>query len=306
MTQTDSQPTVQFDVFTFTEASGELTGPEGGGAKSQRLPPQPAKLLGYLIRRQPEIASLEEIRDLLWPDVQVEFEKSLHTCVRKIRAALGDSASEPRFVETVPRRGYRFLVQAHAVAPKPGPDEAASDESIRAHSPPRPGADRGTPRWRLTAAFAAAALALLAPVLWQVTRAPASRATKVAIMPFEPISSPSALSPNNGFAEALVAELVGTNGTSLDVIGPTTSQAYPEHTGALGQWIESDGIDYVINGRELLPDGKPRVLVEIIRGRDGAHVWAQYMDQLPDGTPGAGVIAEALADEIAHPRQRKP
>ena len=96
--------------FEFDPNSGELFR-EGHSLQEPcgRLSPQPAQLLSFLIEHSPEIVGLEQIRELLWPDVQIEFEQSLHFCVRQIRAALGDSATTPRFVETVPRRGYRLI-----------------------------------------------------------------------------------------------------------------------------------------------------------------------------------------------------
>ena len=154
--------------------------------------------------------------------------------------------------------------------------------------------------------MALAVLTLVLALTWRMKTSPPAENLKIAVMPFEPIAAPSALEPGNAFAEGLVHHLVAASNPTLDVIGPTTTEAFPEHTGALGQWIESDGIDYVINGRELMGNDRPRVLVEIIRGRDGAHVWAQYMDQLPEGLAGVEVIAEALSEEIAHPRERRP
>ncbi len=86
-----------------------------------KLQPQPAKVLEVLASRSGEVVSREEIRQLVWGDAFVDFDASLNFCIKEIRRALGDSASSPRFVETVPRRGYRFLrpVRTDEEAPEP-------------------------------------------------------------------------------------------------------------------------------------------------------------------------------------------
>jgi DNA-binding winged helix-turn-helix (wHTH) protein/tetratricopeptide (TPR) repeat protein len=95
-----------FEDFELRLDSGELF---QGGAPV-KLQPQPAKVLEALASRSGEVASREEIRQLVWGDAFVDFDASLNFCIKEIRRALGDSATSPRFVETVPRRGYRFLL----------------------------------------------------------------------------------------------------------------------------------------------------------------------------------------------------
>jgi DNA-binding winged helix-turn-helix (wHTH) protein len=81
-----------------------------------RLRPQPFQILQELLSRRGELVTREELREKLWsPETFVDFEQSLNTSVKELRAALGDSATEPRYVETVPRRGYRFIAKAEVV-----------------------------------------------------------------------------------------------------------------------------------------------------------------------------------------------
>ncbi len=104
---------IRFGIFQLDTASGELL---KGGTKI-RLQEQPYQVLKALVERPGEVVSREELQQLLWPDETfVDFEDGLSTAVRKIRQALGDSASNPRFVETLPKRGYRFVAPVRSDA----------------------------------------------------------------------------------------------------------------------------------------------------------------------------------------------
>jgi DNA-binding winged helix-turn-helix (wHTH) protein/tetratricopeptide (TPR) repeat protein len=98
---------LHFDVFELDTGAGELRR-QGDRIK---LPPQPCRVLELLVRRSGEVLTREEIREHVWcNDTFVDFEQGLNFCIRQIREALGDTAGAPRFIETLPRRGYRFLV----------------------------------------------------------------------------------------------------------------------------------------------------------------------------------------------------
>jgi DNA-binding winged helix-turn-helix (wHTH) protein len=85
-----------------------------------RLQPQPFKLLTLLARRAGELVTREELRRELWGDGSfVDFEQGLGFCVRQVRSALGDSARSPLYIETLPRRGYRFAAPVEFVRPAP-------------------------------------------------------------------------------------------------------------------------------------------------------------------------------------------
>ena len=97
---------LRFDAFELDTAAGEL----GRHGDLIKLPPQPFKVLEALVRRSGEVVTRAEIREHIWPDdTFVDFEQGLNFCIRQIREALGDTADAPRFIETLPRRGYRFL-----------------------------------------------------------------------------------------------------------------------------------------------------------------------------------------------------
>jgi len=114
----ESATILRFDVFEIDTASGELRR-RGDRVK---LPPQPFRVLELLVRRGGEVVTRTDIRERIWSDSFVDFEQGLNFCIRQIREALGDNADAPRFIETLPRRGYRFLfpVEKRALAaPKP-------------------------------------------------------------------------------------------------------------------------------------------------------------------------------------------
>src|SRR5262252_1157102 len=108
----------RFDVFELDSGWGELR----KNGDRVKLSPQPLKVLELLIRRGGEVLTRADIRERIWNDSFVDFEQGLNFCIRQIREALGDTADAPRFIETLPRRGYRFLLPVEtppALQPKP-------------------------------------------------------------------------------------------------------------------------------------------------------------------------------------------
>src|SRR5215813_14972359 len=98
---------LRFGAFELNASAGELRH-QGDVVK---LAPQPLKVLDLLARRSGEVVTRNEIREHVWSgDTFVDFEQGLNFCVRQIREVLGDTADAPRFIETLPRRGYRFIV----------------------------------------------------------------------------------------------------------------------------------------------------------------------------------------------------
>jgi cholera toxin transcriptional activator len=119
----------RFGVFELDLSAGEL---RKSGVK-MRLQGQPFQVLALLLERAGEVVTREELQQKLWPsDTFVDFDHSLNTAINKVREALGDSASNPRYVETLARRGYRFIAPVQADAPKDAvPQEKAMANSAR-------------------------------------------------------------------------------------------------------------------------------------------------------------------------------
>ena len=158
-----SPRSVRFEGFELDLRAGELR-PEAG--KTQRLPEQPFRILTMLLQQPGEVLTREDIRKELWPDnTIVEFEHSINAAMNRLRQALGDSADHPRYIETLARRGYRWMVSVDWVEVKVGPN---SYVTLR--------------HWWSWAAGFFAAIALVAGILWFV-RVPArvSEATQTAV-----------------------------------------------------------------------------------------------------------------------------
>src|SRR5579864_5022121 len=103
----DAATVLRFDSFELDAGSGELR----KNGDRIKLPPQPFRVLELLVRHSGEVLTRAEIRDQVWrEDTFVDFEQGLNFCIRQIREAVGDTAGTPRFIETLPRRGYRFLI----------------------------------------------------------------------------------------------------------------------------------------------------------------------------------------------------
>src|SRR5215472_14221944 len=111
---------LRFDVFELDTNAGELR----RQGERVKLPPQPFRVLEFLVRHGGEVVTRADIRQRIWSDSFVDFEQGLNFCIRQIRDALGDTADAPRFIETLPRRGYRFLLPVESPA-------AAQPKAIR-------------------------------------------------------------------------------------------------------------------------------------------------------------------------------
>ena len=168
----------RFGVFELDPAAGELR----KSGLLIRVAPQPFKLLLLLTSRPGELVSREEIREAIWgKETYVDFDQGLNVCMRQIRAAISDDAATPRYVETLPRRGYRFIAQVQAVGP-------AGDLDVL--PVPRSGP---VPRGRRILIGAAAALAICAAAGTWIARRDGRAMTNppvssIAVLPFADLS----------------------------------------------------------------------------------------------------------------------
>ena len=239
----------RFGEFEFDARSQELRRRDGGDV--QRLAPQPAQLLQLLAERGGAVVTREEIRARLWPDTHVDFDASLHFCVRQVRAALGDSATDPRYIRNVPRRGYRLMTAASVQRPPAG----------------------WTLRWGVAALALAIAVGGAVRYYDTMTRAATGAPRlRVGIMPFE-----------SRIAEQILMDLPAVAGDDVGLVGPTTTSAYAQGDAGVRRLAADYRLDYVINARPLAGDGGRRVLAELIRVSDGVHVWVRPYADLSDG-----------------------
>src|SRR4051812_45734250 len=179
---------VRFGIFDLDFQAGELR-KQGMKVKLQE---QPLQMLCLLLERPGEVVTREELKQKLWPGTIVDFDHSLNTTINKLREALGDSAGTPRFIETLPRRGYRFIYPVNGVQAALEMEHPASDEAAA-----RP--DRAPPRTRrpvllLLIGVAAAVLAAVALNLAGIRDALIGRAsgttiTAIAVLPLRNLAS---------------------------------------------------------------------------------------------------------------------
>ncbi len=262
----------RLDEWMVDLTSGEI---RREGETPRRLAPQPNRLLELLVERAGEVVSHREIRRRVWGDVEVDFERGLHFCVRQVREALDDQAAAPRFIENLPRRGYRLKVEPEPLVEEP----PVSD------SPPPPG--RGGRGARVSALLAVALILGLAGAwLWR-TAAPAT--PRLALLPFTPPTGIAPIADPERVVQRLLLDL-GRNPGRLELIGPTTTAAYGSDPASLRRLIADLRPDYLINVRYLQDETESPMLVELIRAADGAHVWVERYG------PAAG--AERIAAEV--------
>src|SRR2546427_6580209 len=142
---------VRFGAFELDLRTGEL---RKRGTKI-RLQQQPFRVLALLLERTGDVVTREELRRAIWPDTAVEFEEGLDATIYKLRNALGDSAEHPRFVETLPRRGYRFIGSGERVTEP----EGARDAPVPEHPAP----EARSRRWIVVSAGEVAGVGAILP-----------------------------------------------------------------------------------------------------------------------------------------------
>ena len=287
---------IELDEYCFDATSGELFAAAGNGAAKERLAPQPAQLLTLLIEHHPEIVSRETIQEQIWPGVKTEFDNNLHFCVRQIRAAFGDSATKPKYVETIPRRGYRLIVEPGKTNSTDNNNEDHGSSGSEIHhgdsadkNAPLLAAKHNSPKTpTLVLTIAAAivfsfALILLFVLIKNRGDHPAIANTdndpvRVAIMPFQSNLPVFKRIGSGSLSTRLLEAFADDFGNRIDAVGPTTTKNYSENQ--LKQLIEDVEPRFIINGRFVESSSESFMLVEIIRAEDGAHVWVQRY--LPD------------------------
>ena len=265
---------VRFAQFEFDRATGELYR-EGTRI---RLQEQPAQILSALLEQPGDIVTRDRLRERLWSaDTFVDYEHGLNTAVKKLRQALGDSAEAPAFIETLARRGYRFIGQAETLAIT---DTAALPvpEASAIPAPPAPGR-----RWQRTSAGAVvvALVALGAGVAWRTgTRGPtpvtsdAGRmpTTQLAVIPFHVLTEDreEASYLGTGLADAITTRLAGTR--RIGVRPTAAALPFSNPSAPPAAVAASLGVEHLVVGTVQLSEQAYRVTVQLVRA-DGVAVW---------------------------------
>ena len=295
---------VRFGGFEADLRSGELT----KQGKRLYLQEQPFRLLAMLLERPGELVTREEVRQRLWPRAIVDFDHGLNKAISKIRDALGDSAEHPRFIETVARRGYRFLADVRQVlreteappAEVRGPKtahETIGGERIAAHT-----TGPGTP-WplrRIALLIACGALLVLLSVTWVLYRSQHSFAAihSVAVLPLANFSGDAS---QEYFADGMTDELITQLGqiSSLRVISRTSAMSYKNTRKPLVVIARELDVQAVVEGSVLRDGDRVRITAQLIRVPADEHLWAHsYEGSFRDTLALQSEVSQAIAAQI--------
>lgn len=306
----NAQPSrrLSFDEFEVDLRSGELW--ERG--KRLRLQDQPFQVLRVLLERRGEIVTRDELKQTLWPaDTFVDFDDGLNTAVRKLRDVLGDSTEKPRYIETIPRRGYRFMGRlSDRPAVLSSPAEETNDSPVQEFSRSAPSAPVGLPapaqllsiRWRvLLTAAAALALFSTALVLYRGSSAKGTSQPGIkslAVLPMKNLSAdPTQEYLADGMTEALIGRLAGIH--DLRVISRTSVMQYKDTKKALPEIAKTLGVDAIVEGSVILDGTHIRVHAQLIRAATDEHLWSEAYDrELRDVLTLQSDVAQSIAQKV--------
>jgi len=295
-TSAQSPSRLRFDSFEVDLRSGEMW----KHGTRLRLQDQPFQVLRLLLERRGEIVTREELRQRLWlADTFVDFDDGLNTAVKKIRDLLGDSAERPRYIETIPRRGYRFtaVVESGQGATLPA-QPAAVWQRIPQHVAAATAAIRR--RWlAVTALVLIAALALSAAWKYRLeSRRDAASVRAIAVLPLENLSGdPSQDYFAAGLTDALTTELARAAGNSLRVTSRISAEKYKNKS--LAQIARELNVDAVVEGSVIRSGNRARITVQLINARADQHLWAANYDRdLHDMLSLQSEIAASVARQV--------
>ncbi len=243
---------LRFGNFELDTRAGELR----RAGVLIKLTPQQLKLLQYLAEHSGEILGREQIQREIWgSDTVVEFDRNLNVCIAQLRSILNDDSASPRFIETVPKRGYRFV--APVIRPET-PNEA----------PPR-----SLPRRWLLAGGLTAILAVVVVVFVFARNSQSIPDVRLAVMPFESLTG-------DATDEPAVAGLIGSvQPARLGVIGRSSVMRYKNSRPPLDQVARDLRVDYVVEGTLREDAGRVRVTARLIRVSDQVQIWTDTFEQ---------------------------
>jgi TolB-like protein/DNA-binding winged helix-turn-helix (wHTH) protein len=281
---------VKFGVFEVDLQAGEI---RKAGVR-QKLAGQPFQVLQVLLEHPQEIVAREELRERLWPrNTFVDYELALKKAVNRLREVLGDSADSPHFIETVPRRGYRFLGTVEAVEPH---------GAVPATAPSPTG--RRIP-WALPGSLALALIAVL--LLWFnvdklrtriFAKSRSLEIRSIAVLPLENLSKdPNQDYFSDGITDALTTELAQIG--SLRVISRTSAEHFKGTKETLPQIGRELSVDAVVEGSITRSENRVRVTAQLIEAPSDRHLWAKrYERDLKDVLTLQDEVARDIAEEI--------
>src|SRR4029077_15177084 len=303
---------LRFGVFDVDMQAGELR-KTGLRVKLQK---QPFQVLVVLLERPGEVVTREELRQRLWPaDTFVDFDLSLNSALKKLRYALGDVADSPTFIETIPRRGYRFIAAVKPVTADSDNNSGlfqlettrTEEKATRRVSAPMPASAREGRSWRRAAKVSLLVLAMAAAMLvvWSLawrTRSSANTNSQaniqsLAVLPLENLSGDPS---QDYFADGMTDELITNLGQigSLRVISRTSVMQYRGVRKPLAQIAAELNVEAVVEGSVLRSGERVRITAQLIQVPADKHIWAQsYEGDIRDTLTVQNRVARAIAEQ---------
>jgi TolB-like protein/DNA-binding winged helix-turn-helix (wHTH) protein/Flp pilus assembly protein TadD len=290
---------LKFGVFEADVRTGELT----KLGRRVRLQEQPFQLLAMLLEKPGVLVTREELHLKLWPQTTVDFDHGLNKAISKIREALGDSAENPRFIETVARRGYRFLADV-AVVGGEQTKVVTGDLAVQQNPGPLRLSEVGTspgwkPRsfaWRLFGVVSVLAIAL--STIFYPWRHSSPIIHSIVVLPLQNLSSDASQDYfANGMTEELITNLAQIN--RLRVISSALSIAYKGARQPLSEIARDLNVDAVVKGSVLRSGDRVRITARLIEIPTEGDVWAQsYEGDIHDTLKLQSEIARAITAQF--------
>jgi DNA-binding winged helix-turn-helix (wHTH) protein/TolB-like protein len=282
--------TVRFGPFTFDSESGTLS--KHGSAV--RLQPQPGRVLAALVRRAGDVVSRDELRQEVWPTgTYVDFERGLNFAVAHIRSALGDSADRPVYIETLPKRGYRFIAPV-----TPSADAVPASTELAAPAATALAVrNRGRALLWSGAATAVVALAALG-FAWAEY---GTRSIRVGVVSFDNETGQDAFDEvAKAIADQTVARLASPERVAwLHVVGNSAALRRPRDFRDIKEIGRAADVRYVVLAQMKVDPSKVRLIAHLIRVSDEAHLWANSYDREAFTLDAQNEIAEDIASAVS-------
>jgi len=299
-------PVVRFGTFEVDLQSGEV---RKSGVRI-RVQQQPIKVLEILLERPGEMVTREDLRRRVWPDENFgDFDQAVNVSIAKLRSALGDSAESPRYIETLPKRGYRFIAPVSVVDSEAGADGAIAEEKSSALEESRTGtgavvSPRLVPtsskrnKWLLPVAILAICGALLAFWIYRNEHKLPVTIRSLAVLPLDNLSGDDS---QNYFADGMTDELITDLAkiSALRVVSRTSVMQYKNSHKPLSQIARELDVDAVVEGSVLRSGQQVRITAQLIHAPADKHLWAEsYQGDLRDTLALQKKVASNIAEQI--------
>jgi TolB-like protein/DNA-binding winged helix-turn-helix (wHTH) protein/Tfp pilus assembly protein PilF len=263
-----------------------------------RLQGQPLQVLAALLNGAGDVVTREELRRQIWAaDTFVDFDHSLHNAIARLREALGDSAEIPRYIETLPRRGYRFIAPVETVEVV-SPSRAAQPENPSSIS-----ADSKRSPSRAKLAGGILAVFVIGIAFWLARPTPrhtaaAPRLNSIAVLPLDNLSGdPSEEFFADGMTDQLITDLAEVG--SLRVISRTSVMTYKGTKKSLPEIARELNVTAIVEGSVVRSGQRVRVTAQLIQAPTDQHLWAKTYDRdLGDILKLQGEVAYAIAQQV--------